>query len=97
MNIFKQITFFFKKLENFEDICYAEKNAIPLVLPFQEIRLQPELSSPPTHERVPGWRMEILVSNIELKEQLLEKDWRTWTLIDIVNSSCVDMDSQWLP
>ena len=41
---------FFKKSENFENIfCSAKpkKNAILLVLPIEDISLQPELSSPP--------------------------------------------------
>ena len=40
---------FFKKSENFENIFFCrkkKKNAIPLVLPIEEISLRPELSSP---------------------------------------------------
>ena len=39
-------TFFPEKIENFENILFAKKNSIFLVLPIEEISLRPELSSP---------------------------------------------------
>ena len=62
-----------KIYENFEreKKFRPKKNAIPLVLPIEEISLRPELSSPPRF-RIQGGsperdtRTEILVSNIGL-------------------------------
>ena len=63
---------FFKKSENFENIffCWKKKIYIIVVLPIEEIRLWPELSSPPRFRIQGGWSerygrsTEILVSYI---------------------------------
>ena len=60
---------FFKKSDNFENIFFAKKNAISLVLLIEEISLQPELSSQFPFRIQGAWsehyaRTKILVSNI---------------------------------
>ena len=54
-----KISLFFKKSENFINIFFAKKkNVFLLVLPFEVISLQPELSSS-AHFRIQGCRLSV--------------------------------------